>query len=367
MLHAAVAAEAAAGLPPAKRASVWLYNMLPTAQSADQLGQAGSAETVLARVVAGPGEPGNATYALRFVLPSGSLLAGKQARRPPSHLRPGSGQAGVRPPRARSPARSARCAPRGRPACAPRGACAAPIGPPPSTSPITGSLCCVLCGEAHMRAAGRLRSSDRDCCPAGRQPQTFCAACCVGRLTCAPQGACACACAAPSGPPCARYYADSVRFQVQRDAHQVKRDTDRAQALVGDLLGSRARILASYGVCSTVVHVVDALLWPASTQDVADVPDPAPGGAFSKPLAAVLPNASQIFGCAPGARARPARTQRTQPLPAGACRGRERGLLMCVGGRPARGTCGWRAAGAWSVQGGGRARGRPESRARAGR
>jgi len=144
----------------------------------------------------------------------------------------------------------------------------------------------------------------------------------------------------------------------------VKRDTDRAQALVGDLLGSRARILASYGVCSTVVHVVDALLWPASTQDVADVPDPAPGGAFSKPLAAVLPNASQIFGCARSARARAARTQ---PLPAGACRGRERGLLMCVGGRPARGTCGWRAAGAWSVQGGGRVRGRPESRARAGR
>ena len=78
--HAAVAAEAAAGLPAGKRASVWLYNMLPTAQSADQLGQAGAADTVLARVVSGPGEAANASYALRFVLPSGSLLAGKQAR-----------------------------------------------------------------------------------------------------------------------------------------------------------------------------------------------------------------------------------------------------------------------------------------------
>ena len=78
--HAAVAAEAAQGLPAAKRASVWLYNMLPTAQSADQLGQAGGADTVLARVVSGPGEAANASYALRFVLPPGSLLAGKQAR-----------------------------------------------------------------------------------------------------------------------------------------------------------------------------------------------------------------------------------------------------------------------------------------------
>ena len=78
--HAAVAAEAAAGLPAGKRASVWLYNMLPTAQSADQLGQAGAADTVLARVVSGPGEAANSSYALKFVLPSGSLLAGKQAR-----------------------------------------------------------------------------------------------------------------------------------------------------------------------------------------------------------------------------------------------------------------------------------------------
>ena len=78
--HAAVAAEAAAGLPAGKRASVWLYNMLPTAQSADQLGQAGAADTVLARIVSGPGEAANSSFALKFVLPSGSLLAGKQAR-----------------------------------------------------------------------------------------------------------------------------------------------------------------------------------------------------------------------------------------------------------------------------------------------
>jgi len=240
VLHAAVAAEAAAGLPPAKRASVWLYNMLPTAQSADQLGQAGAAETVLARVVAGPGEPGNATYALRFVLPSGSLLAGKQARRPPSHLRPGSGQAGRGRPRARSPARSACCAPHG------------------AARVVWGRLRRVTWG---VRVVWGVPVAYPSC------------------GACAPRGTCA----APARhrPPRAR-----------------------AQALVGDLLGSRARILASYAVCSTVVHVVDALLWPASTQDVADVPDPAPGGAFSKPLDAVLPNASQIFGCAPGARAR---------------------------------------------------------------
>ncbi|KAK9836929.1 hypothetical protein WJX81_000389 [Elliptochloris bilobata] len=142
--HATVAAEAARGLAPSKRASVWLYNMLPTAQSADQLGQAGAADTVLARVVSGPGEAANASYVLHFTLPSGSLLAGKQA-------------------------------------------------------------------------------------------------------------------------------------------------------LVGDLLGSRARILASYSVCSTWVHVVDALLWPAASTDANDVPDPAIGGVFRDPLAAVLPNASQIW------------------------------------------------------------------------
>lgn len=142
--HAAVAAEAAQGLPPAKRASVWLYNMLPTAQSADQLGQAEAAQTVLARVVSGPGDPPNSSYALHFVLPSGSLLTGKQA-------------------------------------------------------------------------------------------------------------------------------------------------------LVKDMLGSSARILASYSVCSTMVHVVDALLWPAASTAVADVPDPAIGGVFRDPLAAVLPNASQIW------------------------------------------------------------------------
>ena len=67
------------------------------------------------------------------------------------------------------------------------------------------------------------------------------------------------------------------------------------QALVGDLLGSRARILASYPVCSTWVHVVDALLWPAASTAVDDVPDPAIGGVFRDPLAAVLPNASTIW------------------------------------------------------------------------
>ena len=72
---------------------------------------------------------------------------------------------------------------------------------------------------------------------------------------------------------------------------------------MGDLLGSRARILASYPVCSTWVHVVDALLWPSASTAVDDVPDPAIGGVFRDPLAAVLPNASTIW-CAgrPAAR-----------------------------------------------------------------
>ena len=64
---------------------------------------------------------------------------------------------------------------------------------------------------------------------------------------------------------------------------------------MGDLLGSRARILASYPVCSTWVHVVDALLWPSASTAVDDVPDPAIGGVFRDPLAAVLPNASTIW------------------------------------------------------------------------
>ena len=53
-----------------------------------------------------------------------------------------------------------------------------------------------------------------------------------------------------------------------------------AQVLVTGLLEDDAHIVGSFQVCTSWVHVVDAVLWPASAADSSAVPDPTPGGVY---------------------------------------------------------------------------------------
>ena len=62
--------------------------------------------------------------------------------------------------------------------------------------------------------------------------------------------------------------------------------------------------MASFQVCTSWVHVVDAVLWPASTADASAVPDPTPGGTYpagqqQSPPAAPLPTAAALWCACP--------------------------------------------------------------------
>ena len=77
-----------------------------------------------------------------------------------------------------------------------------------------------------------------------------------------------------------------------------------AQTIVTGLLEDDAHIVASFQVCTSWVHVVDAVLWPASTADASAVPDPTPGGTYpagqqQSPQQPPLPTAAALWCACP--------------------------------------------------------------------
>lgn len=67
------------------------------------------------------------------------------------------------------------------------------------------------------------------------------------------------------------------------------------QVMVAGLLDNTARIVSSFQVCTSWVHVVDAILWPASSPDPAAIPDPAAGGSFPAGQPQTLPTAQLLW------------------------------------------------------------------------
>lgn len=70
---------------------------------------------------------------------------------------------------------------------------------------------------------------------------------------------------------------------------------DLLQVVVTGLLDNPARIVGSFQVCSTWVHVVDAVLWPSASTDPAGIPDPAAGGSFPADQPQNLPTAQSLW------------------------------------------------------------------------
>lgn len=68
-----------------------------------------------------------------------------------------------------------------------------------------------------------------------------------------------------------------------------------AQVAVHSLLPDSAHIAASFQVCSTWVHVVDAVLWPAATPDPSALPDPVRGGSYPAGQQQQLPTAATLW------------------------------------------------------------------------
>ena len=78
----------------------------------------------------------------------------------------------------------------------------------------------------------------------------------------------------------------------------------RAQTTVTGLLEDDAHLVASFQVCTSWVHVVDALIWPASTADAGAVPDPTPGGRYpadqqQPPQQSPYPTAAALWCASP--------------------------------------------------------------------
>lgn len=67
------------------------------------------------------------------------------------------------------------------------------------------------------------------------------------------------------------------------------------QVTVAGLLDNPARIVSSFQVCASWVHVVDAILWPASSPDPASIPDPAAGGSFPAGQPQTLSTAQSLW------------------------------------------------------------------------
>ncbi|KAK9905638.1 hypothetical protein WJX75_003659 [Coccomyxa subellipsoidea] len=68
-----------------------------------------------------------------------------------------------------------------------------------------------------------------------------------------------------------------------------------SEVTVAGLLDNPARIVSSFQVCASWVHVVDAILWPASSPDPASIPDPAAGGSFPAGQPQTLPTAQSLW------------------------------------------------------------------------
>ncbi|CAL8471975.1 g11517 [Coccomyxa elongata] len=68
-----------------------------------------------------------------------------------------------------------------------------------------------------------------------------------------------------------------------------------SEVMVAGLLDNPARIVSSFQVCTSWVHVVDAILWPASSPDPAAIPDPAAGGSFPAGQPQILPTAQLLW------------------------------------------------------------------------
>ena len=57
-------------------------------------------------------------------------------------------------------------------------------------------------------------------------------------------------------------------------------DSLRLQIVVNGVLNNPARIINSYQVCSSWVHVLDAVPWPGASPSQNAIPDPTLGGRF---------------------------------------------------------------------------------------
>lgn len=68
-----------------------------------------------------------------------------------------------------------------------------------------------------------------------------------------------------------------------------------SQVTVNGLLDNPARILSSFQVCSSWVHVVDAILWPSANATLDSIPDPAPGGKFAVGQQQSFPTADNLW------------------------------------------------------------------------
>ena len=64
---------------------------------------------------------------------------------------------------------------------------------------------------------------------------------------------------------------------VWEDCH---RGALRLQIMVSGVLDNPARIINSYQVCSSWVHILDAVPWPGTSPSQNAIPDPTLGGKF---------------------------------------------------------------------------------------
>lgn len=64
---------------------------------------------------------------------------------------------------------------------------------------------------------------------------------------------------------------------------------------VNGVLNNPARVIISYHVCSSWVHVLDAVPWPGITPNQSSIPDPTVGGRFPPGQPQQYPTAKTLW------------------------------------------------------------------------